>query len=117
MRNANAFFGIKATKKWIEKGKYGGLVYNARTKECYNGLTYEEINACFRAYYSMEDSVSDYFDLMEASRYRDCLTKNTVKDCITHIKNAGYATAPTYVDTILNIFKTNEAAITYHKVN
>ena len=116
MRNANAYFGIKASKQWVENAKYGGLVYSAKTKECYDGKTYSQITACFRAYRSMQDSVSDYFDLMESKRYRASLKMNTVKDCITYIKRAGYATSPSYIDTILSIFKSNERQITYHKV-
>lgn len=116
MGRANAFFGIKASKAWVQKAKYGGLVFNAKTKECYDGKNYENVTASFRAYNSMADSVSDYFDLMETSRYKASLTKNTVKDCITAIKNGGYATSPTYIETIYNIFLSNKSLITYYKV-
>ena len=58
MMKANAIFGIKATKSW--KGK----VYNANTQECYDGINYTQISACFRAYDSLEESISDYFDLI-----------------------------------------------------
>lgn len=104
MTRAKAFFGIKATKSWVRSAKYGGKVYNASTKECYDGKTYTNINACFRAYDSMEDSVRDYFDLLENTRYRACLTKPTVVECITAIKNGGYATSPTYINTITSIY-------------
>lgn len=104
MARANAFFGIKATKAWVRAAKYGGKVYNAATKECYDGSTYTNITACFRAYNSMEDSIRDYFDLLENKRYKACLTKDTVKACITDIKNGGYATSPTYISTITSIY-------------
>jgi flagellum-specific peptidoglycan hydrolase FlgJ len=104
MARAKAFFGIKATKSWVQAAKYGGKVYNASTKECYDGSTYTNITACFRAYDSMEDSVRDYFDLLESKRYKACLTRNTVKACITDIKNGGYATSPTYINTITSIY-------------
>ena len=58
MMKANAIFGIKATSSW--KGK----VYNANTQECYDGNTYTNITACFRAYNNLEDSIKDYFDLI-----------------------------------------------------
>ena len=65
MMKANAIFGIKATSNW--KGK----VYNAKTQECYDGSTYTNITACFRAYNSLSESISDYFDLITKSeRYR-----------------------------------------------
>lgn len=104
MARANAFFGIKATKSWVRAAKYGGKVYNSATKECYDGKTYTNITACFRAYNSMEDSIRDYFDLLETARYRACLQTTTVKNCITAIKNGGYATSPTYVSTITSIY-------------
>lgn len=104
MSSANAFFGIKATQSWVKKATYGGKVYNAQTKECYDGSTYTSITACFRAYNNMEDSVRDYFDLLKLPRYNASLSKTTVLECITDIKNGGYATSPTYITTIFNIY-------------
>lgn len=102
MMKANAIFGIKATSNW--KGK----VYNANTKECYDGVSYTNINACFRAYNSLEESISDYFDLItKLSRYRQACVANTPLECITAIKNGGYATSPTYIQTIMSIINSN----------
>lgn len=109
MKKANAFFGIKATG-W--KGK----VYSSKTKECYDGRTYTDITAAFRAYDTPAESVSDYFDLMEAARYKACLTKATVKECITEIKKGGYATSPTYINTIVTIYENNKTQIESYKV-
>ena len=96
------FFGIKATSSW--KGK----VYNANTQECYNGSTYTNITACFRAYNSLTESISDYFDLITKSeRYRKATVAETPLECITAIKNGGYATSPTYINTIMSIINTN----------
>lgn len=116
MKNANAFFGIKASSGWVKAAKYGGKVYNAATKECYDGKTYTNINACFRAYNNMEDSVRDYFDLIEGARYRASLTKDTVLEAITCIKNGGYATSPVYISTINTIFENNKDEITKYTV-
>lgn len=102
MMKANAIFGIKATSSW--KGK----VYNANTQECYDGSTYTNITACFRAYNSLEESISDYFDLITKSeRYRKACVANSPLECITAIKNGGYATSPTYIDTIMSIINSN----------
>ena len=76
MMKANAIFGIKATSSW--KGK----VYNSNTQECYDGVSYTNITACFRAYDSLAES-------------------------ITAIKNGGYATSPTYINTIMSIINSN----------
>lgn len=102
MMKANAIFGIKATSNW--KGK----VYNANTKECYDGINYTNINACFRAYNSLQESISDYFDLIcGLSRYASAIHTSSPLDCITAIKNGGYATSPTYIDTIMSIINSN----------
>lgn len=103
MIKANAIFGIKATKSW------NGKVYNSKTKECYDGITNVTIDACFRAYESLADSISDYFDLIcKNSRYRKALVANTPKECIEAIKEGGYATDPNYVDSIMKIIDSNK---------
>ena len=102
MMKANAIFGIKATSSW--KGK----VYNANTQECYDGSTYTNITACFRAYNSLAESISDYFDLItKLERYRKACVSNSPLECITAIKNGGYATSPTYINTIMSIINSN----------
>ena len=102
MMKANAIFGIKATKSW--KGK----VYNAKTQECYDGKTYSNITACFRAYDSLADSIKDYFDLItKSTRYRKACVSESPLECIQAIKDGGYATSPTYVNTIMSIIKSN----------
>lgn len=102
MMKANAIFGIKATSSW--KGK----VYNANTQECYDGINYTNINACFRAYNSLTESISDYFDLiLGSSRYQGAINTSSPLECITAIKNGGYATSPTYINTIMSIINSN----------
>ena len=113
MANANAFFGIKATKSWIAKG---GKVYNAKTKECYSG-NYVTIVDGFRAYDTIDDSVKDYFDLMSTSRYRASQSALNVNDCITLIKMGGYATSPTYINTIMNFYNVNKNTIEQFRVD
>jgi LysM repeat protein len=97
MTKANAYFGIKATG-------WNGKVYNSATLECYDGKTYENVNACFRAYDSVEDSVKDYFDLITGSaRYSAAVNEKNAEKAINAIKNGGYATDPSYVSKIMNI--------------
>lgn len=101
MLKANAVFGIKGTN-W--KGK----VYSAKTKECYDGKTYVNIQDTFRAYDSIEESVKDYYDLiLNNKRYEKAVNVTDYKECITAIKNGGYATAPTYVENVCKIIETN----------
>lgn len=102
MMKAKAIFGIKANKNWKSK------VYNSKTKECYDGIKYTTISACFRAYDSYQESVNDYFKLIcENSRYKKALNCKNYKECITAIKNGGYATSPTYINTICSIIENN----------
>ena len=102
MMKANAIFGIKATSSW--KGK----VYSAQTKECYDGINYTTITDLFRAYNSLDESIKDYFDLIcNSSRYKKALYTGSPTECITAIKNGGYATSPTYINTIMSIINSN----------
>ena len=102
MMKAKAIFGIKATSDW--KGK----VYNANTQECYDGINYTNINACFRAYDSLAESISDYFNLiLGSSRYQGAINTSSPLECITAIKNGGYATSPIYINLIMSIINSN----------
>ena len=105
MTKANAFFGIKASTGW--KGK----VFSSATKECYDGKTYTNITAAFRAYDNVKDSVRDYFDFIEGNRYKSSLKATTVKDCVAAIKNGGYATDPSYIGKIVSIYENNKSQI------
>lgn len=108
MTKANAMFGIKASKSWLTNPKYGGKVYSAKTKECYDGSNFVTITDTFRAYDSLEDSVNDYFDLMESGRYKPSLTARSVPECIGYIARAGYATDPNYANKIISIYNSNK---------
>lgn len=102
MMKANAIFGIKAFSDW--KGK----VYNSKTQECYDGSKYTDIQACFRAYNNLQESIADYFDLITKSeRYRKACVANSPLECITAIKKGGYATSPSYINTIMSIINLN----------
>lgn len=72
----------------------------------YEGTTYN-ITANFRAYNSIEESISDYFDLITKSeRYRKAMIAENQYECIKAIKDGGYATDPEYVNKIMNIINT-----------
>lgn len=100
MVKANAYFGIKATSSWT------GKVYNSKTKECYDGVSYTDISACFRAYDTLADSVADYYDLITgASRYSAAVNNADAESTITAIRDGGYATDPDYVSKVMSIIK------------
>lgn len=108
MANANALFGIKVGKSKVHFGDaWKDKAYSTKTKECYDGKTYVEITDMFRAYDSIEDAITDYMDLLcGASRYKGAVNNTDARSTITAIKNGGYATSPTYINTIMNIYNT-----------
>lgn len=103
MVNANAVLGIKVGKSKVHFGKaWKDKAYSTKTKECYDGKTYVNITDMFRAYDSIDDAIEDYYDMLATcSRYKGCLNQTNPKTCITVIKNGGYATSPTYINTII----------------
>ena len=102
MLRANAVFGLKAFDD------YKGKVYSARTREVYNNNSIL-IEAKFRAYDSLVESVSDYFNLIcKTSRYRKALTAETQEQCIQAIIEGGYATDPNYVNKIMKLIEVND---------
>lgn len=107
MKRANAALGIKVGKSKVHFGKaWKDKAYSTKTKECYDGKTYVSITDMFRAYDSIADAIEDYYDMLAScSRYKGCLNKTDTLECITAIKNGGYATDPNYINTIMSIIK------------
>lgn len=111
MTRANAFFGIKAGGSWT------GAVYRADTWEVANGEAYNT-TANFRAYSSLAESVTDYYNLIgNASRYSSALSFGkdksawkTPKACITAIWAGGYATDTLYVEKIMSTINARNLA-------
>lgn len=113
MRNANAVFGIKVGKNKVKFGTaWKGKYYDTKTKECYDGSTFVTITDKFRAYDTIQDSVTDYYDmLVSCSRYKAAVGAKDYKATIEAIKKGGYATDPAYVNTICSIIKSNNLTI------
>lgn len=115
-REANNFFGIKSSKKW------GGKTYNIDTGEVIKGKKVI-VNADFRAYDSVKDSIEDYVKLLkENPRFSNVLKATTVKDQAIELKKAGYATATGYADTVTQVYDSvkdlvDESYKTYKKRN
>lgn len=107
MMRANAILGIKVGKSKVHFGRaWKDKAYSTRTNECYDGKTYVNITDMFRAYDSIDDAIEDYYDMLAScSRYKNCLNQTDAGNCITAIKNGGYATSPTYINTIMDIIK------------
>lgn len=96
----NALFGIKATATWE------GKVYSSKTKECYDGVNFVEIQAAFRAYDSWEESMEDHSRLLTtADRYKALIGEKDYKKACKEIQRAGYATDPTYANKLINLIE------------
>ena len=93
------YFGMKCGNTW--KGKS----VNLSTKEEYTVGTLTNINANFRVYDSVEAGVAGYFDFISAKRYANLKNATTAEQYLTYIKNDGYATSSTYVNTNMNVVR------------
>jgi hypothetical protein len=103
---ANALFGIKADSRW------SGKTYTKVTKECYDGKTYIDVTAAFRAYDSWEQSIADHSAfLVVGSRYAAVIGETGYRAACRAIKAAGYATAPDYAEKLINIIEAYGLAI------
>ena len=109
MKNANAMLGAQVGKSKVHFGTaWHDKAYNTVMHECYDGKTYEKINDFFRAYDSVEDCITDYYDMMHScKRYRAAVGEGNYIKAITAIRAGGYATSPTYITTITSIIKKN----------
>jgi flagellar protein FlgJ len=91
-------FGIKAGDEWT------GARATADTVEFSNGVATQRRTA-FRAYGSIEESVSDFADVLKKSpRYRDAIAAGgDVHAYIDRIGKSGYATDPEYANKLNQI--------------
>lgn len=107
LANAPAFnlFGIKVNDQWQ------GKAYNKLTGECYNGKDYVSVNADFQVHGSWEQSVyfqGEYLDKRWISRTSGILRFANLKGVRDYkefcrlLKEDGYATSPTYTQTLIN---------------
>lgn len=100
-QDANNYFGIKCSGGW------DGPKYNIDTREVINGRSVM-VNACFRKYGSIKDSIIDYIDFLQTNqRYKTAgvFEAKTVKEQAEALKRAGYATAPSYAQLVYDIYK------------
>ena len=90
------YFGLKCGSKWK------GSSVNMHTREEYSPGELTDISANFRTYSSMEEGVKGYFDFINVPRYSNLKNVTNPLTYVTNIKNDGYATSSTYVNTIMN---------------
>lgn len=96
--NANNLFGIKAGKEWA------GESYNIITTEYYNGVR-KEIVAAFRKYRNWQESVDDHTAFLNKPRYQALHGKTNYKEVAKLLKQCGYATGPTYDNSLIRLIE------------
>jgi hypothetical protein len=94
--NAKNLFGIK----W-KQGATELPHYIKETKEWVNG-GYITVRALFRKYESLAQSVRDHSLFLHKDRYAPVLLAKDYKEACYQIKECGYATSPTYTQTLIN---------------
>lgn len=102
MIDHNALHGIKGVYKKDGKEYY----YESATKEL-NGSQYVTVTCKFRAYPTIEDGFEDYFEtVLKQSNFRDVFNHDSVRGCITALKKGGYATDPSYIESVCSVWST-----------
>lgn len=97
-QKANNLFGMK--------GEYNGQYVTMPTKEFVNGQ-YITVNAKFRKYPMWKDSISDHSGLfLRSSRYANLRGCTDYKVACHNVQKDGYATSPTYAQTLINTIET-----------
>jgi hypothetical protein len=97
----NNFFGLKCGSYW------NGKSVNMATQEEYTAGTLTDIRDNFRAYDTIADGIEGYFDFIQYDRYSNLKDAESAYDYIQRIKDDGYATSSTYVDTVCSIIRDN----------
>lgn len=93
-QKANNLFGIK--------GEYNGQSVTMPTTEYYNGVK-TKVNAKFRKYPSWAESIADHSRLFNTNkRYANLRGCTNYKQACIDVQKDGYATSPTYANTLIN---------------
>lgn len=93
---AHNHWGLKCGSSWK------GESINMKTKEEYSVGTLTDIRANFRKYPSDEAGVVGYYDFISTKRYANLKTARSYIDYAQMLKQDGYATSSSYVQTLCN---------------
>lgn len=98
------YFGLKCGSKWTGKS------VNLTTQEEYQPGTLTTIKDNFRVYDSLEEGVKGYFEFIQLQRYQNLRGITDPKKYLQTIKNDGYATSSTYVESNYQLITTYKLA-------
>ena len=99
----NNLFGIKDSEDW------NGEIVTVPTQEYVNG-DYITVNAAFRKYASWNDSVVDHAKFFTSTEwrknnYRKVVNETDYRIAAQELKNAGYATDPSYPGKLISLIE------------
>ena len=99
----NNLFGIKDSEDW------NGEIVTVPTQEYVNG-DYITVNAAFRKYSSWNDSVVDHAKFFTSTEwrknnYRKVVNETDYRIAAQELKNAGYATDPSYAGKLISLIE------------
>lgn len=105
----NNLFGIK--------GEYNGQSGTFWTTEYYNGVA-KKVQAKFRKYPSWKESIADHSRLLTTSkRYKSVVGCKDYAQACRNIQASGYATSPSYANTLINTINTYKLYLWDNEVN
>ena len=94
-RDYHNHFGLKCGKAWK------GASVNMKTGEYYGGQ-YTTIKDNFRAYPNDLEGIEGYYNFISVKRYDNLRDARTYRQFAEYLKADGYATSPTYINTLCN---------------
>ena len=105
MKKNNALLGQKVGTGKTAKKYWGGKFFVSRTKEEYTVGTHTIIKSAFRAYDSIEQCVFNYYELLNTSLYKKVVSNVDYKTQMQQIKDCGYMTSSTEVNSVISIIE------------
>ncbi len=101
----NSGLAVKGNNLFGIKGAYEGQSVQMLTTEYYNGVAHK-VYANFRKYPSWAESISDHSALFNSKeRYKNLRNCQDYEEACINVKKDGYATSPTYTQTLINPIK------------
>ena len=105
MKKNNALLGQKVGTGKTAKKYWSGKFFVSRTKEEYTVGTHTIIKSAFRAYDSVEQCIFNYYELLNTSLYKKVVGNVDYKTQIQQIKDCGYMTSSTEVNSVISIIE------------
>ena len=105
MRNHNAYFGQKVGSGKTATRYWGGKFFTSRTKEEYSVGTHTVITSAFRAYDSMQQSVLNYYELLNTKLYSRVTSGVGYVTQMQQIKLCEYMTSSKEVNSVIKLIQ------------